>query len=316
MSRDPTAVSCAGKYPSPRLRSRVLNLLPESLQSLAFGCFLELPTLIFRRRVCELYFGAKISLDLCAFLQRYIYFFGFWEPNISCAVTDMLKSGDVFVDVGAHVGYDTLLAASLVGGSGSVYSFEADPNTYAFLAAHIDINKLTNVIAMNVAVTNQRGSVDLFRPNQNNSGQNSIICGRDMQKVATVRGGPIDAFIPEGDRLRVRLIKIDVEGAEQAVLSGILSDVTLLRNQPDFIVEISNPRQFWGSEVMRSLKSYGYKPYSINNDYSLRFYLEWSRPATPTLLARPPRAQTDVLFSSTWGSRLAPQSRSPASLSP
>ena len=145
MSEDPTAASCVRKDPIPRLRSRLLNLLPGSLQSLAFGCFLELPKLIFGRRVCDLYFGAKISLDLGDFLQRYIYFFGFWEPNISCAVTDILKPGDVFVDIGAHVGYDTLLAASVVGRSGSVYSFEADPNTYASLAANINMNKLTNV---------------------------------------------------------------------------------------------------------------------------------------------------------------------------
>lgn len=140
MSRDPTAASHVGKYPIPRLRrSRVLNLLPGSLQSLAFGCFLELPKLTFRHRVCDLYFGARISLDLGGCLQRYIYFLGFWEPNISCAATDILKPGNVFVDIGAHVGYDTLLAASLVGGSGSLYSFEANPDTYAFLAANISI---------------------------------------------------------------------------------------------------------------------------------------------------------------------------------
>lgn len=238
-----------------------------------------------------------MSLDLGDFLQRYLYFFGVWEPNISCTLTDILKPDDVFVDIGAHIGYDTLLAASIVGKSGRVYSFEADPKTYDLLAKNISLNDLTNVIATNCAVMDRRGNVDLFRPNKKNTGQNSIIYARGMHKAATIEGGPLEAYIPENDRLRVRLIKIDVEGAENVVLSGILSDEFLLRVKPDLIVEIAHPREFWKSEIMSRLVSHGYIPYSIRNDYGLQFYVDWSRPEPLDFLAGAPWKQTDVLFS-------------------
>src|SRR4051794_26991463 len=60
-------------------------------------------------------FGAKITGDTADLIQRYIYFFGVWEPDITAWLRSALKPGDCFVDVGANIGYYTLLASQVVG---------------------------------------------------------------------------------------------------------------------------------------------------------------------------------------------------------
>jgi protein-L-isoaspartate O-methyltransferase len=60
-----------------------------------------------------------------------IFHFGIWEPEISYLTIELLDEGDVYVDVGANIGYDTLLASSLVGSSGKVVSIEAAPAIFA-----------------------------------------------------------------------------------------------------------------------------------------------------------------------------------------
>jgi hypothetical protein len=65
--------------------------------------------------------------DLDDVIQRYIFYFGVWEPMISHVTEQMLHKGDVYVDVGANIGYCSLLASNCVGGSGRVVSIEASP---------------------------------------------------------------------------------------------------------------------------------------------------------------------------------------------
>ena len=62
-------------------------------------------------------------------IQRMILHFGVWEPDVSRVIEQSLAPGDVFVDIGANIGYDTLLASSRVGPTGRVVSIEASPRS-------------------------------------------------------------------------------------------------------------------------------------------------------------------------------------------
>jgi hypothetical protein len=67
-------------------------------------------------------FGATMQLDTHDLAGQYIYCFGVWEPNLTNFLRRMLEPGDVFVDVGAHIGYFSLLPSTLVGPDGGVFS--------------------------------------------------------------------------------------------------------------------------------------------------------------------------------------------------
>lgn len=71
--------------------------------------------------------GVRMSVDTKDIVQRYLYQFGIWEPSLSGWLARTLRPGDVFVDVGANIGYYSLLAARLVGHLGSVVAIEASP---------------------------------------------------------------------------------------------------------------------------------------------------------------------------------------------
>src|SRR5262249_59237800 len=85
------------------------------------------------------------------FLQQYLYYFGVWEPDITALIKRRLRLGNCFVDIGANIGYFTLLAARQVGTTGRVVSIEASPAVYSPLTANVRRNRLTQVRALNVA---------------------------------------------------------------------------------------------------------------------------------------------------------------------
>lgn len=107
-------------------------------------------------------FGAKMSLDTRDIIQRYLYIFGIWEPNITHWMRRRLKPGDVLLDIGANVGYYTLLGARLVGSAGRVVAFEPSPTIRASLLRNIELNELDNVEVQGYAVSSERGSIPFY----------------------------------------------------------------------------------------------------------------------------------------------------------
>lgn len=146
------------------------------------------------------------------------------EPEQTRCVTGLLKSGQVFFDVGANVGYYSLLASKAVGREGTVISFEPVSRNIAFLFRHLDLNRTTNVTVLPLACA-ELESVEIFIEGDDCS-------SGSLAKNAKDRGATVErhrqVVVPTvsldsiADRLRVRpdLIKIDVEGAEYRVLSG------------------------------------------------------------------------------------------------
>ena len=90
------------------------------------------------------YFGAKFRCNLDDMIPRMIFYFGFWEPNNSALIGSILKPGDVFVDVGANIGYYTLLGSSLIGAQGRVVSIEPSPAIFAQLQENTSANGAAN----------------------------------------------------------------------------------------------------------------------------------------------------------------------------
>jgi hypothetical protein len=113
--------------------------------------------------VARTVFGAALAGRTKDLIQRHIFYFGVWEPNLTSFLASRLRDGDVFVDVGANIGYFSLLASRLVGRHGKVVAIEASPNIFAMLSANLARNGAANVEAINIAVSDRVGTTQLLR---------------------------------------------------------------------------------------------------------------------------------------------------------
>ena len=186
-------------------------------------------------------YGATLNLSLSDMVQRYIFFFGCWEPETSNYIANSLSSDDIFVDIGANIGYYSLLASRKVGDCGKVYAIEASPSIFQKLRNNIELNGTNNIVALNCAVCDRRRTVSVFLHAADNIGATTIIpeIGRERQAAieACVEGHPLGEIVPPDDLQRARMIKIDVEGAEWLVLAGMREFLHRLSDRTEILIE-------------------------------------------------------------------------------
>src|SRR5215217_7034224 len=135
------------------------------------------------------------------------------------------KSEGIVVDVGAHYGRYTLIAAKRIGPKGKVIAIEADPKNFDMLNKNIKLNKLEHVITLNYAASSNKSKVKLSIPKKESGHTiySSIMPGRAPTEVfIEVNANTLDNLLPENGISveQVNWIKIDVEGAELEVLKG------------------------------------------------------------------------------------------------
>ena len=195
--------------------------------------------------------GLSLGLDLRDRTQAIMYC-GTYELFESRLLNDLLGSGDVFVDIGAHVGWFTVRAAQRIGSTGTVYAFEPYPPNAESLRANVTRNSLENVRISAVALSDNRGTVRIARHADSDSASATVglTTGSDAFDVTTNR---LDDLVPEG--ASPALIKIDVEGLEESVLEGA---VQTLRRTRAVLVEISTDQQS-GERVTTRLRSLGFE---------------------------------------------------------
>lgn len=157
--------------------------------------------------------GYKMILDLRDAGDMSI-FKGQYEQFTTKIIENLLKSNDVVIDIGAFVGYFTLLMAKLVK-NGMVYSFEPTPETYKKLEKNIKINKFKNILLFNKAVFDKLGTATLNFMKDNNSG-NTLFSSKESMSEIVVETFNLDSLNLEN----VNFIKIDAEGAEFKILKG------------------------------------------------------------------------------------------------
>jgi FkbM family methyltransferase len=149
-----------------------------------------------------------------------------YEPATTAVLMEIVTDGDVVMDVGAHWGYFTLLAASLCGTHGRVFAFEPHPRNFALLTKNVEANGLTNVVAVQKAVSNRTGSARLF---QTRVTVGHSLCspppewrlgGGSAEEAIAVDTVALDDFFARSS-VEPRLIKVDIEGAEPLALAGM-----------------------------------------------------------------------------------------------
>ena len=159
------------------------------------------------------------------------------------------KEGDIVVDVGAHIGPYTIIASKRVGSGGKVVSIEADPENFDLLSRNIQLNRLSNVLALNYAAYSEVKKIKLYLPSSGEESPytkyNTIMSdrARDNEESVEVSANTLDYLLLSKNMIKqeeeVNWIKIDVEGAEYEVLKGA-KDILSKSSNITLLIEIHN----------------------------------------------------------------------------
>lgn len=242
-------------------------------------------------------FGARMTVDTQDTVGEYIYYFGTWEPALSHWIASRLCPGDVFVDVGANVGYFSLLGAQLVGDSGCVVAIEPAPQIFSLLEKNVRRNAAKNVRCAQIAVWDREERLKLFTKPAESAGQSTVVpewatrCGLDFHYE--VQGLPFDRILTPAESAAVRIIKIDVEGAEWQVLEGLVPLLNNFRPDLEIVVEVTHD----SDRVLQTLRQQGFYCYQVENEYSGLSYLSRQSPAPPKRVDRLSSTYSDLIFS-------------------
>ncbi|MCX5736700.1 MAG: FkbM family methyltransferase [candidate division NC10 bacterium] len=165
-----------------------------------------------REVIAELAPGFRIALDLGETAQREMFYFGTYERKESALVRRILRPGDAFWDVGANLGYYTLLGGACVGKTGRVVAFEPFPPAWERLQRNLSLNAFPQARLVNAAVSSVVGTAPLFFASDVPDGVASLAAPEGHVSRVTCRTLTLDRFAEEdGERLPT-LMKVDVEG--------------------------------------------------------------------------------------------------------
>jgi FkbM family methyltransferase len=230
--------------------------------------------------------GGRFEAQLPELIQMYIHLFGVWEPDVTAFIRGRLAPGETFVDVGAFIGYHAVLAAKTVGGAGRVVAIEASPTFFRWLQRTLALNDAGNgsdvaaIRTVNVAVSDVAGTARIHHGPLHNLGLSTTLESRGLPPGAEVPTAPLADLLEPGEIETVRMIKIDVEGAEDRILRGLPDLVARCPATVEIIVELSpawwTDRQQTADQVLAPLFEAGFHAYRIDNNLWPWRYL-WAR---------------------------------------
>lgn len=197
---------------------------------------------------------------------------GNYEEGTTRLFESSLAPGMVAIDVGAHVGYYSLLAARQVGSEGKVYAFEPEPSNFGLLRANVERNGYRNIVLVNSAAANKEGTTTLYLSALDNGRHSTYRHGLPGAGSIDVQAMTIDDFLATEGWPKVDLVKIDVEGAELDVLEGMRE--LLQKAGPIKMIVEFNPRLLRNAGVdpiqfLNTPASWGFTVYFIEEKKEL-----------------------------------------------
>lgn len=164
--------------------------------------------------------GITLRLGIIDVVQRTLLVESKWEQTILEALRLYLRAGDTFLDVGANIGYFTLVGSYLVGEKGKVFAFEPSIRVLDQLIAHTRMNQCSNVTIVPAGISDSGGLAQLNWSSPGNLGASTMRETVDAIGSETMIVMTLDE-IAEALALVPNLIKIDIEGAELMALKGM-----------------------------------------------------------------------------------------------
>ena len=208
---------------------------------------------------CSIFGGLRMQVDPRDPIGRAIYLYGCYDYPLTHLIQTLIKPGMVFFDVGANIGFVSLVAATKCE---RVFAFEPLPSNLKHVRRNLELNHLRNVTVVDRAVGNREGTATLYVPESQNTGLASLneMAGTQTIEIPVIT---LDGFVRDRQLSRVDLIKIDIEGAEVMAFEGG-RELLSRSDAPDVIFE-AHP----GSEAAKWLAASGYRIYEF------RLQREW-----------------------------------------
>lgn len=197
---------------------------------------------------------------------------GFYEAYETEWFTNIVRAGDTVVDIGANMGWYTLIASRIVGNTGKVIAFEPEQSNFELLTKNVSTNGMDNVTCYQKAVGENNRTV-LFYKCPENSGHHCAWERDTSWDSKPIQQVSLDAIL--ADEPHVNVIKIDVEGAEHLVLAGAKKTIERSSNLVLFLeVWFSGILRNGGNpcELLEYLDSAGFRLYQI---------IEWNKLLRP-----------------------------------
>jgi FkbM family methyltransferase len=244
--------------------------------------------------IAEFSFGARrirFSCDLRNSLAREVFFLGSYEPQETLLLPALLRKGDACVDVGAHWGYFSLIAAARVGPSGRVLAVEADPRIFATLERTLSLNPELKVEAVHIAASDEPGTLLLngYDERGDNWGISSVVTPQGGTTFE-VEAQSLDLLLETHRVSDVALLKMDIEGAEVLALRGC---ERALREQRirNLLLELHPPQiaalNSSIGEVVGMLRGRGYHLWAVDHSLATSRAAAYGRVQDPNGLLKP-----------------------------
>ena len=204
-------------------------------------------------------------------IERQLIYNHEYEPVTTSILKKVVRPGMTSVDVGANIGYFTLLLSGLVGENGRVWSFEPEEQNFTMLLNNIRLNDLNNIITLQQALSNKVTTCNLYVSGEE-SGEHGLILRRHCKKVQSVTTTTLDRVVTQ----YVDVVKTDTEGNDFNVLLGAKR---LFGRRPLFVTEFwpdgimasgTSPKIFW--DYLKSMYKWIYLVDEIEKSISVAVY--------------------------------------------
>jgi FkbM family methyltransferase len=254
-------------------------------------------------------YGDLMDLTIPDSVSTTIYVTGQWEPVITQYLRSRLRTGDIVVDCGSNIGYYSLVASRIVGKQGRVFAIEASKCIYTRLTTNVDLNGYTNVTCIHAAAASEPGEISVFLAEAHNLGHSTTVQSlaerEGMEFETKVRADTLEQLVGTDNLRKARFVKIDVEGAELAVLTPLLGTLDQFSPRTEWLIELAPAYSAGGqTDVDRIYGAFlraGYTAYKMQNEYRPDFVLRPPAHPVPRRLTAPPTELCDVLMSRSYG---------------
>ena len=204
---------------------------------------------------------------------RSIFVRGIYDPNMVVVLDALLPSKGVLIDIGANMGYCSLLMSRTVGEDGKVFAIEPSERDFLRLVDNVNLNKLNNVNVYRLAISDISGEVEISIASEERSSLNTLgteFSNRGIEKIRTekVEATTLDRFVEQEEIDKIDVIKMDIEGSEFKALLGAKDSIEMFR--PTLILGINkNSLKANGSsteDIEKILRDFRYKMYCLKED--------------------------------------------------
>jgi len=190
-------------------------------------------------------FVLKLQPGVDRFVSAHIRRYRIWEPIETAVVRALLPKGGNLIDIGANLGWYTVVGALTAGESGKVFAFEPEPANFALLVENVRLNGLGNVIPVEAAAADLDGEAMLYL-SDDNLGDHRLYASEAERRSCPVRTVSLDTYFGAAPP-RIDVVKIDAQGSEAGVLAGMSKLLSHPQNSSAVIVT-----EFWPYGLSRA----------------------------------------------------------------